>query len=352
MDRFVAIDTCPLCGGGQALPHSTPRPNLYSEMLADLTGLDERDLLERMGNDACTDCGLIRKRRWLSRDLLSRLFTERVPSHPRGWDVLSGRFTPDNFQREVEAFGRACDAHDQGQINRYRRALTSIVDSIPALAGTGESKALLRAIEEGDIDGLRAADPLLRRSMGEPAAFKRFSGFSASSLWDYVESRLGTIRSYAEVGCPLWGLLPRAKERGCRAVHLARVEPNYWSDGCRRDGVHCRDHLVASTGVAAADWQDDPATPYDAIGVFQYLDHLERPGDFMAELFRRSRAAVVILDAVDEPVAAQHFSGWTTRSVEWLADRHGCTVHADFDAIRPSGNSLFLLARDGARAPS
>lgn len=320
-----------------------PPANLYSEILAALVGIDERELLARVRNVQCTRCGLIHKDRWFPPETLGRLFRERVPSHPRGWDVVSGRFTPDGFQVEVAAYGRALAANDQADIRRYRRALASIVDSIPELEGTSEGDALIGAIEAGDVRSLEAADARLREVMREPTPYKRFSGFSATVLWRYVESRLGRLESYAEVGCPLWGLLPRAAEHGCAATHLVRPEANYWSEGCRQDGLHCTERLAQAATVGTASWQALPDRAYDAIGALQYLDHLERPGVFMDELFRRAKAAVLILDAVDRPVALQHFTGWTTTAISWLADRHRCRVHDDFDGIRASGNFLVLL---------
>lgn len=345
MNVFVETAACPLCSCPDARPDATPLPNLYSEMLAGLVGIAEDELLRRMANVRCSRCGLIYKSRRLAGDVTRRLFAECVPSHPRGWDVLSGRFTPDTFQAEVRGYREALDRADAGLIGRYRRGLASIVDSIPELEGSEESSRLLRAIAAGDTDTLRAADTLLREAMHEPAAYKRFSGFSATSLWLYVESTLGEIRSYAEVGCPLWGLLGRARERGRQAVYLTRDEPNYWSTECRQGGVHCVAQLVAAAGVATAGWESRPPRRYDAIGVFQYLDHLERPGDFLGELFERAAAAVVILDAVDQPLSVQHLTGWTREPMEWIADRFGCRLDADFADIRPSGNSLFVLQR-------
>lgn len=314
-------------------------------MLANLTGRPEAELLNQIENVQCDTCGLIYKREWFPRQLLVRLFTEKVPSHPRGWDVLSGRFTPDNFQREVDEYEKAMRDNDTGQINRYRRALASIIDSILELEGTEESRQLFEAIETGDTATLRKADPVLQESMREPAPYKRFSGFSASGLWQYLEHKLDGIKSYGEVGCPLWGLLPRAAEQGMEAIYFHRPEPNYWAKGCQTNGTHCTDHLLSQTNVKAKNWSEPPDGKLDAIGAFQYLDHLENPNQFMIELFQKANAAAIILDAVDQPVYIQHLTGWTRKAIQWLADKHGCEVHDDFEDILASGNRLFLLQR-------
>jgi hypothetical protein len=42
-------------------------------------------------------------------------------------------------------------------------------------------------------------------------------------------------------------------------------------------------------------------------------------------------------------VAIQHVTGWTDDSFAFIARLFGTRLHDDFDAIRPSGNRLFLL---------
>jgi hypothetical protein len=345
MNDLLAVDVCPLCGSARRRHHSAPAPNLYSEMLARLTGVSEAVLLSEVSNVCCLDCGLVYKRNHLPRHALSRLFDEGVPDHPRGWDVVSGRFSANNFESELSAYREAIEQGDSREINRYRRSLASIVDSIPELAGREELLRLRKAILDGETATLQTLVPMLRSVMREPVPYGRFSGFSSGSLWAYLESKLGRIRTYAEIGCPLWGLLRHAQSQGCETVYLRRAEHNYWSSGCRRDGVHCVDHLVASTGIETAHWDECLPRRFDVIGAFQYLDHLDAPGLFMETLFHHAKAAAVIVDAIDTPVAIQHLTGWTSAAMIWLSRRLGCRLYPDFADIRPSGNQLFLLTR-------
>ncbi len=314
-------------------------------MLAELAGTSEDQLLDKLVNVECSRCGVLYKQQWFPREVLARLFAERVPSHPKGWDVLSGRFTPDNFLREVDQYETALRAKNAGQINRFRRALASIIDSIPKLDGSAESRQLLDAVEEGNISELRQAETLLRRSMAEPTPYKRFSGFSASGLWHYLNDILGNINAYGEVGCPLWGLLPRAAEQGNQAIYFQRDEPNYWGQGCQVNGTHCSQRLLKQSNVEARQWSESLDTTLDLIGAFQYLDHLEQPAQFMCQLLDKAKAAAIILDAVEEPVYIQHFTGFTRKAIQWVADQHACKVHDNFNDIRQSGNQLFLLER-------
>jgi len=81
----------------------------------------------------------------------------------------------------------------------------------------------------------------------------------------------------------------------------------------------------------------------DAVGAFQYLDHLEAPNAFVAEVFTHARALLLILDEGAAPSAIQHATGWDARPVAWLARRHGKRVVDDFAPISGSGNHACLL---------
>lgn len=339
------VDHCPLCLSGVARECEPAPKNLYSEMLGDLLEMDEDALLRQVRNLACGECGLMYKSHWFREASLKALFKDKVPSHPKGWDVISGRFTPENVESEIETYAQAFATGDIGNQRRYGRSLTSIIDSIPSIEGTEVARTLMQAIERGEIENLRKSLPLLREHMSEPAPYKRFSGFSASALWDHLESAVGPIRHYAEVGCPLWGLLNRAIQEGCEATFLRREEPNYWAGGCQQGGVHCLEQLMRVPGVQQSSWETRPEQPFTVIGAFQYLDHLTEPRHFMAQVFERAQAAALILDSVEGGLAIQHFSGWSRESVAWLVQSLGGKVQDDFAHIRPSGNVLYLVSR-------
>ena len=89
-----------------------------------------------------------------------------------------------------------------------------------------------------------------------------------------------------------------------------------------------------------------PVVVLGIAGAFQYLDHLEDPAAFVAEVFEHARALLLILDNVDAPVAIQHATGWGRAPLAWLADAHGKRLVDDFAAITPSGNHAWLLCDD------
>ncbi|MFT3755258.1 MAG: hypothetical protein QM769_04825 [Pseudoxanthomonas sp.] len=275
---LVDVPACPLCDSMQGDAETSAPANLYSEQLALVVGCDEARLLDAVRNRRCADCGLWYKPRWFRPEALHTLFTERVPGHPKGWDAVSDRFSEQGFAREVDALRRAVDADDVLMLARYRRSLTSIVDSIVGIEGEPLQRHLLDAIAGADADALDRLKPELHGRFTEPVAFKRFSGFSSRLLWEWMEAHIGPVHAYGEVGCPLWGQLARSTGTGVQRYFFQRAENNYWGDGCCQGGQHCSQRLAADGGVVLHAWPPTEDTRLDAIGAFQYLDHLESPG--------------------------------------------------------------------------
>lgn len=321
---------------------SIPEPNLYSEKLAGLLCQDEDSVLEEHRNWRCSRCGLIFKRRWFSDEVIHELFSGEVGTHPKGWDAVGDRFSPSEFQRIVESWSRALAESATPQSRRAERELLSIVDAIPDPVDFDRA-AVRRAIQSGEVARLHAAAPAVAGSIRNPAPFTRFTGFRSQRLWDYLQSRTGGFDHYAELGCPLWGLLPLAAASGVRATYLARAEINYWGEACINSGQHCSARLLCDPRIGSSQWAD--RRRYPVVGVFQYLDHLTAPENFLRELFDKADAAAVILDAMDSPLAVQHVTGWTEACLTYVARLHGRHLHSDFDDIRDSGNRLYLLTK-------
>ena len=339
----IKTKKCPLCGCSRSQFHSHSLPNLYSEKIAKIASIPEEDIIASYANLSCLDCGLIYKKQWFSTEQLHALFKNEVPTHPKGWDVVSGRFSAENFYHEVSLFSKAIAEGNQENINRYTRALSSIIDSIGGFSHTKDGQDILEAIHQAKPYKLESYRSQLEKLIKQPAAFKRFSGFSAPSLWNYINDKCGGIRDYAELGCPLWGLMPLAAHKNIPVTYYKRNEVNYWSENCKNKGVHCSGFIHQEFGIPIHSWEEKFNSKRQLIGLFQYLDHLEDPLVFMDEIFERFEAAAVILDGVDNPLAIQHFTGFTEKSLHYIAHRFNKKLHSDFDQIKPSANVLYLF---------
>jgi hypothetical protein len=340
------IDCCPVCGSTESTFDSYSLPNLYSEKLAGILGVEEEDVLKSFPNYRCDECSLVYKRSWFPKELLGTLFNEVVPDHPKGWDAISGRYTFANFYKELAVYEQAHRDSDVPTMNRFRRALTSMIDCIPGNTHDPLLLSLKTALDSGQTEPFHSQEvkDALLAGMQSAIPFKRFEGFGSPVLWDYLTQKVGPISQYAEIGCPLWGLLRHAKQQQVSVSFVTRSEPNYWGDGCKRNGEQCVAFLHREHAIPVRSWgsmkSDDKQ---QLIGFFQYLDHLEQPLEFLDELFSNFQHAAVILDHVDEPVYIQHLTGFSTLTMQYLAARYGKQLHTDFEAIRPSANILYLF---------
>ncbi|MCU0383740.1 MAG: hypothetical protein MUF68_06705 [Cyclobacteriaceae bacterium] len=276
---------------------------------------------------------------------MNELFLNVVPSHPKGWDVMSGRFSFENFYKEIYLYESAIFTNDVEQQNRYRRALKSLLDSNPSVCDNPGWTHLYSAIETGNLsifEDSKVKD-LLKASMHTPIPFKRFAGFSGSNLWNYIESKIGPIVNYSELGCPLWGMLKHSSDKGLKTTFYNRTEPNYWSVNCKLGGKHCVEFLKEEIKIPVLNWSNVESG--FLIGFFQYLDHLEYPIQFLEMVFKHFDHAAVILDHIDEPTYIQHFTGWSESTMHFLAGKFDRILHKDFTDILPSGNILYLFAK-------
>jgi len=337
--------SCPLCGSGNAVFHSYPQSNLYSEKMASILLEPEQELLVRFHNVCCTQCGLIYKLEMYPEWVIASLFRDVVPEHPKGWDVMSGRFSAMNFFKELTAYEEAIASNNIEQENRYRRALLSIIDSIyPHEPNADLKNKLSEQIHKKEIHRIREQEALLTEVIKEPMPFKRFSGFSSPALWAYFESVCGEISQYDELGCPLWGLLSYAHSKGVDVRFMQRTELNYWGDQCKHKGITCTHWLHQEHRIPMSVLEENTVSqPRQLVGFFQYLDHLTNPMLFLTTVFDQYQSAAIILDGVDEPVYIQHVTGFTSESLQYIATHFGKSIYSDFDLITPSGNKLYLF---------
>ncbi len=345
---FVRINCCPICSSEDFQFQSHAASNLYSEKIASELGISETELLENVYNVICKNCSLIFKNKWFTNTVLDSLFTQLVSSHPKGWDVVSNRFSLENFYIELDIFKKAIENRDIENINRYKRALISLLDSALSYSEQREHQDFFTAIQNENTEYFKTniIRDFLIDKFNTPAPYKRFSGFSDIHLWDYIKSKIGVIRHYDEVGCPLWGLIGQAYKDGIETKFLKRVENNYWNSGCSQNGLHCTEKLKLIYPVEVGQWNNIDYEKRDLLGAFLYIDHLNDVNTFLNEIFSRYNNIAIILDIVDDDKSAahiQHFSGFNSRVMEYLALRYGKKMHFDYNEIVSSGNNLFLF---------
>ena len=101
---FKKISRCPLCSSRSYIKYSKTYSNRYSEQISGYLKISEDDLIKKIYNVQCNNCGLIYKKNWFKKSFLLRLYSKIVPTHPKGWDTNSQRFSSKNFLKEAKIF--------------------------------------------------------------------------------------------------------------------------------------------------------------------------------------------------------------------------------------------------------
>jgi hypothetical protein len=345
-ERFLhKTDRCPLCQSTKATFHSFPQTNRYSEAIAAHINAEEGELLKILENLTCNSCGLIYKKSWFNPDVLSALFNELIPLHPRGWDTISGRFSPKTFYHELTLYAEALKKGDTENINRYRRALPSILDSIQEKDLLFNREEALQHIEAGKLEYFSAQSEKIKASFGKPEPFERFSGYVSQSLWEHATRLVQPVHSYAEIGCPLWGMLRISTDLGLKTIYTKKKEVNFWTDKCRDDGITCVQKCTSIwPAVEIMSWDDLKSHKVDLMGVYQYTDHLEQPMEFFQQLFERARGIIATVDnSHSSATYIQHFTGWTNQAAICVADTFGKKLDYSFTEAKKAKLHTFIF---------
>ncbi len=347
------IKNCPLCKSTEFKFFSKLKKNLYSEILAKIINIREDILLEKIENNKCNNCDLIFKNYWFDDKILEKIYSNYIPTHPRGKDFKSNLFSKNGFKKEYYNLLKALRLNKIDQIKKHSRTIKSIIFSIPKykkLKATNWITKYSRSFDESiDINKLKKNFNKIATLIKIPEEFKRFSGFESSSLWKYININVN-IKSYAEIGCPKWGLLNLAKQDEKKIFFIKKKEKNFWGKKCLFGKKNCLLWKKSRTNFKILNLEKDikifQKDKIGLIGIFQYLDHIRDPLDFIEKLIKISNNLLFIVDKYkkfDNTIYIQHFTGWNKKSFNWAAKKFKKKLINNFDRFEKTENDLFLF---------
>ncbi len=352
------VRECPLCGSTRYVVESKHQPNRYSEELALLVGIAEADLLEFLLHLRCSDCRAGFKNWWYKPDVYGKVFLEAVPVHPQGWDSVSGKFTPASFVSEVRGLERALIEGHEREVNKQRRTVQSYLDNIPnTYLQSPETTLVVSRARKIDLNRMTAADRdfLIGEVAGlmlTPKTFGRFAGYGGEAVKGFVARHVPHLRRYGEVGCPLWGMIPRyAHDQGIETVHFRDEERVFWGPGCTSAGEHCGEFTHERYGATSCTLSAAIAEGIhvDVLSIIHYLDHLRFPGDFLREAMKVAKHLLLIChkDIPKHRGVVQHHVVFNRGSFDLLSERLNLEI-VDVLACPPDSNDeefVILLRR-------
>lgn len=308
-NKIYKINYCPLCKSSRRKLHGRCNKNLYSEFLSKIIKVDEETLINYIKDYKCSKCNLIYKNYWFKDEVLEELFSKKILLHPKGMDIYKNNFNKKRFLNEIKKF-KLSHKKNLTLHNKSKRTIGSIVSAIRK--NSLLKKRLIKEINLKKLNFLKITvlSNKLSKFITYPKRFSRFVGYNDLTFWKFIKKNSNKIFSYAEVGCPSWGLLKKAKEDGKDIFFYKRKENNFWKEekGCLKKARLEKKEIITNIKVLKK---------ISLFGIIEYLDHLNNPYKFLKEINSLSKNFFIILEKDNKGI--QHFTSWTKKSLNFLS---------------------------------
>ena len=348
---LIKFNKCPLCRHSKIIRASKPYKNRYSDQISQLLKISEDSLLEKTKNVKCKNCGLIYKTRWFKKKFYKKVLDELAPVHPRGWDTNSKRFSKNGLRKEFGYYLKEVyksNSFSNKNLRASQRKLSSIVDSIITKSSKQRKfkKNFLKKIVNNDVNFIQANQNKISKLLNKPERFKRFKNFSDEPMFDYINKHVKDLNYYGEVGCPLWGMLKIAKKSGCKTKFIKGDKYYFWNNKCKKNKKTCCSAISKNVNFTYKDLESFNGEKLDFLGIFNYFDHLTDPSKYIKKLLPITKSLGFIFEINNKDgkgVPVQHFTGWSKKTMLYIARKYNMKVDSNFRDIRKSGNEFFLL---------
>ena len=200
------INLCPLCSNKKATYFGQSYWNRYTDEFSNLIKVPQVDVMRSFVNKKCSFCGLIYKNRWFKKKILRKVYTEKVPVHPSGWDLVSNKFTKKNLTLLIKKFIYYSQNVNEiwedklgygikkrrDDFNILVRTIKSIIKSIKIKTKKQKilQKRIINAIDKRDLFSINKHHKKIITLINDPKDFSRFTGFNNENLFNFIEKRL------------------------------------------------------------------------------------------------------------------------------------------------------------------
>ena len=342
--KFLQFKNCPVCGSSSFKICKDGYANMYSEQISKYLKIKENNLIDYLKNLKCTKCGVIFKKYWFNKKTLIKIFNEIIPIHPKGWDTISNKFSIKYFKKLLIKFKRLLERGGEKklELNKVSRELISIADSV-SVSKVNEKKSknrLINSIKFKNLKQLEINLEYLKNKFKNPEDFKRFKGFNSKNLEKYIESKIGRIETYGEIGCPLWGGLQHfSNKKHCKFIKGLPFQ--FWGAKCRSNSNLCHNKLKSC--VKKYNQLPRLKNKIDYMAIYLYLDHVINPIKFLKNTLKISNSIGLILESSKDGVPVQHFTGWNKEAIQFIAKKFNKKLDKSFSPIKKTGKDFFLI---------
>ena len=235
---------CIICNSNKIYKYTPVVKNRYTEEFSKLLKLSTEELEKKYSNVICKNCGFIFKKKWFSKKTLKKIYTELISSHPRGWDTISKKFNENYLKKQLNTLEKLIKNKESIlKLNHIKRNIFGIINSIET---NHKQKSTLEklnlSVKKNEIKNFKNLKKEIKFKF-KASEFSRYSGFKNINLYKYINLKVGKIKNYGEIGCPLWGMIDLAKKDSCSTYFIKPKNDVFWGANCKNRNIKCINKL-------------------------------------------------------------------------------------------------------------
>lgn len=312
-------------------------------MVSDYFSESEEDILKNYINLRCKNCKFIFKGIWPSNLFWRNVYKKLIPIHPKGWDKFSNDFSKNKLQQHCKNLLKK--KKQRGKELLKRKILSILNAANVKLKDKSKFIEFKKNVRNESLDLIKKKYKFISQNLNEAKNFSRFKGFGNTYLLKVIEEKIGTIKSIAEVGCPLWGFLDI---QNIEKKYFLKLDPHvFWGESCVKNNKKCYEKLHDDISVIEIEKFFRKKIKVDLFVAFLVLDHLVNPVQLFEKMLKTSKAVAIILeDPTDldrKGIAIQHFSAWTKSFFLKFSKKYNMKVLTGIKDLESQGNNFFLL---------
>jgi hypothetical protein len=354
MIKSLKIKSCPLCMSKKAFKKIYNINNVYSSFLSKIFSIDEKKINKYFYNVECFKCGLIYKKKWISKNVKKLIYDKNLVLHPTGNAILSQSFSIINFVTKIENFLKLKKNFDLEKFKQLERELSSLVNSIDNNKDSFIKKrfSFIKNIKYKNYSYLKKNKKYFYNNFTFPKKFSKYSGYNDYETLNYIKKNVGNLNIYGEIGCPSWGFLNASRQNIKKRYFIRVKNQNFWNCSKTRKIIgnkseNCFIKAKRKYKFASLNFEKLNNKHFDFIGIYNYLDHLEKPKHFLKILVRKTKSiGLIVKDVKKSKTDIQHFTTWTKKSIVYLSKMYNFKLTKPTLKLSDTGYNFYIMNKN------
>ncbi len=316
---FPKKKACPLCKSTNFINLKSSYKNVYSELLSKELSVGEEVLLNTKYKSArCTNCLTLFWHQPISEEIRIKLYTEILPTHPKGEDSTGKYFSLEGFKKKINGLSKLSQ--------KRKRILEGYISSM-IFNNSIEKRIVLEGFDKNTNNELfmRTIEKIFKRG-AQP--YSRHIGFRNTDLNSKILKLTNSFKpeqyNYIEYGCIDWGPINVFNKSSLKCLSIIPKNSIFWD--CSKEALcEKKPHLVLHEGDPIF---REKSFKNSILGLFLVLDHVDSPLDFISYFLNKGVSAIVILLEKDEGkgIPIQHLTLWSEESLLYLAKKFSMNI--------------------------